>query len=167
MQQAQQRQNPGKNTYYDISALYHGELNSNTLTDSVINEAAQEPPEEPIHATSDSDNDEDDDDSDYDDPSNHKKKFFFLRMKRTVMTLTRRIHLVTNQVSKQLLGLIAKMQQNRFGIMKKKTIMTLKFTQEKKPLATITQIMTLQKQKRREKEKGNRRNKCLGSILDN
>ena len=63
-----------KNTYCDISALYHEELNSNKLTDSVINEAPEMPPEKPIHATSDSDNDDDDDDSDYVDTSNHKKK---------------------------------------------------------------------------------------------
>jgi len=36
-----------------------------------------------------------------------------------------------------------------------------------KPLAMIKQIMSLQQQKRRKREKGNRENKCLGSILDN
>jgi hypothetical protein len=35
------------------------------------------------------------------------------------------------------------------------------------PLGKIKQIMSLQKQKRRERENGNRENKCLGSILDN
>jgi hypothetical protein len=63
-----------KNIYSDISALHHEELNSNKLTDSVINEAPKKPSEEPIHATSDSDDDDDDDDSDYYDTGNYNKK---------------------------------------------------------------------------------------------
>ena len=65
-----------KNTYYDISALYHEELNSNKLTDSVMIEA----PQEPIHATADSDVDDNDDDSDDDDETvshtiNHRERY--------------------------------------------------------------------------------------------
>jgi hypothetical protein len=64
-----------KNTYHDISTLYHEELNSNKLTDSVINETQQEPPNE----TSDSDDDDDDDDSDYVDTNIHKKTNLFFQ----------------------------------------------------------------------------------------
>jgi hypothetical protein len=70
-----------KNIYSDICALYHEELNSNKMADSVINEAPQKPPEELIHATSDSDDDDDDDDSDYVyvDTGNYKQQFLLFQ----------------------------------------------------------------------------------------
>jgi hypothetical protein len=63
-----------KTIYSDISALHHEELNSNKLTDSVINEAPKKPTEDPKHATFESDDDDDDEDSDYSDTGNYNKK---------------------------------------------------------------------------------------------
>jgi len=63
-----------KTIYSDISALHHEELNSNKLTDSVINEAPKKPTEDPKHATFESDDDDDDEDSDYSDTGNYNTK---------------------------------------------------------------------------------------------
>jgi hypothetical protein len=63
-------------TFNDISAIYHEELNSNKLIDTVMIDT----PQEPIHATAENDVDDDDDDSDDDDKtgshtSNHRKRY--------------------------------------------------------------------------------------------
>ncbi len=65
-----------KHTFNDISALYHEELNSNKLIDTVMIET----PQEPIHATAEIDDDDNDDYSDDDDKpvshtSNHRKRY--------------------------------------------------------------------------------------------
>jgi hypothetical protein len=65
-----------------------------------------EPEQETIDATEDISIDDDDDNSDDDDESfsdtnKHRKDILFLRMKKKVMTLVRRIHSVKNQVTKK------------------------------------------------------------------
>jgi hypothetical protein len=85
-----------KNTFSDIESIYQEEIDTEMI----------EPEQEKKDATEEIGieeyvDDSNDDDESFIDTNKHTKNLIFLVMKKTVMTLVRRIHLVKNQVTKK------------------------------------------------------------------
>jgi hypothetical protein len=107
-----------KDTLNDIVTCYHTEVKS---IDEIDDDGSDMPDETnkqevPADATDVIDMNDDDDDSDDDDKKpvnivNTVKDLLFLMMMRKMMTLTRRNHLIKDQVTKKWLGLIEMIQQ--------------------------------------------------------
>jgi len=97
-----------KDTFTDIYTLYHEEYTKSCkLIDSEMNQPEQETVGETIEDFSNDDNDDnsDDDDELFSDPDKYKDMLFLMMkkqvMKKKVMTLVHRKHLVKNQVMKK------------------------------------------------------------------